>query len=52
MDLVLNNLQRLICRKTNQPTNQPTNQQSCTLTTVPQRLTPITSKMKTNVQDQ
>ena len=25
MDLALNNLQRLICRKT-QPTNQPTNQ--------------------------
>ena len=29
MDLALNNLQRLICHKTqqtNQPTNQPTNQ--------------------------
>ena len=24
MDLALNNLQRLICHKTNQPTNQPT----------------------------
>ena len=24
MDLALNNLQRLICLKTNQPTNQPT----------------------------
>ena len=25
MDLALNNLQRLICHKSNQPTNQPTN---------------------------
>ena len=26
MDLALNNLQRLICHKTQTPTNQPTNQ--------------------------